>query len=88
LHETDIDERSINRRFNRLLKKYLLAMGVKENLNFHSARHTFAMLALKRGFDPYLLSKLLGYKTLAMVSVYSKISEAEKIEAVLAMNKE
>lgn len=83
LHEKDMEERSINRRYQRLLKKYLLAMGVKENLNFHSARHTYALLALKRGIDSYTVGKLLGYKTLAMIAVYMNLSEKEKIEAVL-----
>jgi site-specific recombinase XerD len=63
----------------------MIASGVLQNINFHSARHTFAMTARERGLDPYLIAKLMGYKTLAMTSVYSKIHETEKIEALLSL---
>lgn len=67
------DEKSLkNARLskNRTIRQSLWSVGQKLglsfNLSFHVARHTFAVIAIKRGVDLYLLSKLLGHKSITV----------------------
>ena len=54
---------SKNRTFQESLKSVGEKMGLKYNLTMHCARHTFAVLAIKQGVNIYLVSKLLGHKS-------------------------
>lgn len=65
------DEKSLkNARLtkNRTIRQSLWSVGKKMNLSFnlsfHVARHSFAVFAIKKGIDLYLLSKLLGHKSI------------------------
>jgi integrase len=67
---------------NYLLKVWALKAGVTKNITFHVARHTFATLALSSGVDIYTTSKLLGHKSIGTTTIYAKIIDEKRVEAV------
>jgi site-specific recombinase XerD len=69
-------------RNNRMLKHWALDAGVRKNVTFHIARHTFATLQLTHGTDIYVLSKLLGHKKVSTTQIYGKIIDDTKRKAV------
>lgn len=64
------------------IKKWVKAAGIKKRVSFHTARHTFATMALTQGVDLYTVSKLLGHKDIATTQVYAKIVDQKKSDAV------
>jgi integrase len=50
-----------NPRLRRIAKK----AGVRENITFHTLRHTFATLALEAGRSPALVSRTLGHSNIS-----------------------
>lgn len=52
-----------------------------ERVTIHTLRHTFAVLYLKRGGDPYKLSKLLGHASVAITDkIYARFCPKEKLK--------
>ncbi len=64
------------------IKKWVKDAGIKKRVSFHTARHTFATMALTQGVDLYTVSKLLGHKDISTTQVYAKIIDSKKDEAV------
>ena len=64
------------------IKNWVKAAGIKKRVSFHTARHTFATMALTQGVDLYTVSKLLGHKDISTTQVYAKIIDSKKEEAV------
>lgn len=62
------------------------AAGIKKHITFHCGRHSFACLSLDLGVDLYVVSKLLGHRSIAVTQIYGKISDAEKTNAVNQFN--
>lgn len=71
---------------NHQLKKWAEKAGVKKNISFHCARHTFATLLLTRDADIYTTSKLLGHTRVATTEIYAKIVDKKKDEAMNLLN--
>ena len=67
---------------NRALKKWVLDAGIKKNVSFHTARHTFATLLLSHKQDIYTVSKLLGHKNIKVTQLYAAVVDNKKQEAV------
>jgi integrase len=67
---------------NLTLKSWLGQAKIEKHITFHSARHTFATLALTRGADIYSISKLLGHSRVETTQVYTKVIDSKKREAV------
>jgi len=57
----------------RALKLMAKRAGVDKEISFHTARHTFATLALTMGMDLYTISKLLGHTDFKNTQIYAKI---------------
>ena len=66
----------------RILKEWCTAAEINKPVTFHTARHTFATLALTQGVDLYTVSKLLGHKNIQATQIYGKIVDTKKREAV------
>lgn len=70
-----------NQRLNSYLKELADISGIKKELNFHSARHTFATtVTLSNGVPLVTVSKMLGHKTIRTTEHYARIT-AQKISA-------
>ncbi len=64
------------------LQEWADAAGLSKHISMHTARHTFATLALSETGNLYLVSKLLGHTDIKHTQVYAKIIDQEKKDAV------
>ncbi|WP_345742974.1 site-specific integrase [Aquimarina algiphila] len=63
-----------NEKINLYLKEIAHAVGIKKNLTFHMARHTFATtVTLSNGVPIETVSKLLGHTKLATTQIYARV---------------
>jgi site-specific recombinase XerD len=69
-----IDSQNINA----YLKEIGELCGIKKNLTFHLARHTFATLTLSKGVSIESVSKMLGHTNIQTTQIYARITN-EKI---------
>ncbi|MDR1469636.1 MAG: site-specific integrase [Spirochaetaceae bacterium] len=68
-----------------VLKRWREAAGVTKNIGWHTARRTFATLALENGVDIYTVAKLLGHTSISQVAKYAKVTDRLRREAVAAL---
>ena len=73
------------RHATRLLKNWGKQAGIKKNVHYHIARHSFATLSLTSGVNLYTVSKLLGYKNLSTTQIYANVIDSVKRQAVDAL---
>jgi integrase len=71
----------------RILIKWVKDAKLTKTISFHTARHTFATMALTYGVDIYTVSKLLGHSELKNTQIYAKIVDKKKQEAVMMLPK-
>jgi len=65
-----------NHMINRTLKDIAKTCGIRKNLTFHVARHTFATaVTLSNGVPIETVSKLLGHTKLSTTQIYAKVVE-------------
>ncbi len=65
-----------NQRLNGYLKEIADICGIKKNLTFHLARHTFATtVTLSNGVPIESVSKMLGHTKISTTQVYAKVVE-------------
>jgi integrase/recombinase XerD len=65
-----------NQKLNSYLKEIADVFGIKKNLTFYMARHTFAtMVTLTNGVPIETVSKLLGHIKLTTTQIYAKVIE-------------
>ena len=76
---TDIHSTSCT---NGTIKRWVLRAGIKKEITFHCARHTFAVMMLDLGTDIYTVSKLLGHRELNTTQIYAKVLDKNKQAAV------
>lgn len=58
----------------------------RKNISFHTARHTFATLALNNGVELYTVSKLLGHHSISTTQIYADVISNTKQQAVAALD--
>ena len=64
------------------LKIWVAQAGIKKNIGWHTARHTFAVNYLTYGGDIYSLKELLGHSSVSVTEVYGKIVGTRKKELI------
>lgn len=65
-----------NQKLNAYLKEIADLCGIKKNLTFHIARHTFATtVTLSNGMPIETVSKLLGHSRISTTQIYAKVIE-------------
>lgn len=65
-----------NQKLNSYLKEIADVCGIKKNLTFHIARHTFATtVTLSNGVPIETVSKMLGHTKIATTQVYARVIE-------------
>lgn len=68
-----------NQKTNSYLKEIADICGIKKNLTFHLARHTFATMSLSKGVPIESVSKMLGHTNIRTTQIYARITN-KKIE--------
>lgn len=77
-----------NQKLNAYLKEIADLSGIKKNLTFHIARHTFATtITLSNGVPIETVSKLLGHSKIATTQIYAKVIERKVSEDMAALKK-
>ena len=71
---------------NKDLYHWIGLAGIQKNIKFHCFRHTYAMLQIENGTDVFLLSKLLGHKSVKTTQIYAKNADKRKREAANKIN--
>jgi site-specific recombinase XerD len=67
-----------NQKLNAYLKEISDFCGVKKNLTFHLARHTFATtVTLTNGVPIETVSKMLGHTSIRTTQIYAKVIESK-----------
>ncbi|WP_242206523.1 site-specific integrase [Aestuariivivens insulae] len=70
-----------NQKLNSYLKEIADVCGIKKNLTFHIARHTFATtVTLSNGIPIETVSKLLGHSKISTTQIYAKVIERKVSE--------
>jgi integrase len=70
---------------NQYLLRWAEKAGVKKPVGWHTARRTFATLALDNGADIYTVAKLLGHTRLKQVAKYAQATDKLRRSAVAAL---
>ncbi|MCL2128541.1 MAG: site-specific integrase [Treponema sp.] len=65
-----------------IFRRWAESAGISKKIGWHTARHTFAVLALEGGTDIYTLSKLLGHTDVKTTQIYAKATDKMKRAAV------
>lgn len=68
-----------NQRINSYLKEIADLCGIKKNLTFHMARHTFATMSISKGVPMESVSKMLGHTNIRITQIYARITN-KKVE--------
>ena len=68
-----------------VIRSIAIKAKIDKDITFHCSRHTFATLMLTYGADIYTVSKLLGHSSIAVTSVYARVVDKKKREAVEAI---
>lgn len=61
-----------NQKMNSYLKEIADLCGIKKNLTFHLARHTFATMTLSKGVPIESVSKMLGHTNIKTTQIYAR----------------
>lgn len=67
---------------NDRLQRWAKDAGLRKHISFHCARHTFATMMLSLGTDLFVVSRLLGHKSISTTQIYAHILDEEKRAAV------
>lgn len=79
--ETNLFPIITNEKLNCYLKEVAFYCGIKKNLTFHMARHTFATtVTLTNGVPIETVSKMLGHSKIATTQIYAKVIETKVSE--------
>ena len=70
-----------NQATNRCLKEIARVAGVKKDVTFHMARHTFATtITLQHGIPIETVSKMLGHASLTTTQIYAKVLDKKVMD--------
>ena len=75
-----------NALINKNLKTIATKAKIEKNISFHTSRHTFATLALRKGIRIEYVSKLLGHASIEETQIYAKIVNEELDKAMDVFN--
>lgn len=77
-----------NQKVNCYLKEIADLCGIKKNLSFHVARHTFATtITLSNGVPIETVSRMLGHNKLSTTQIYARVLEKKVSEDMEALKK-
>lgn len=70
-----------------VLEEWMAAAGIKKHVTYHCSRHTAATMWLTLGANLYVVSKLLGHRSIKVTEIYTKIVDQTKIDTMKLVNK-
>jgi len=77
-----------NQKVHSYLKEIADLCGIKKNITFHLARHTFATtVTLSNGVPIETVSRMLGHTKIATTQIYAKVLEKKISEDMAALRK-
>ncbi len=62
-----------NQKMNEYLKEIAEVCGIDKDISTHTARHTFATMALNNGVALHNVSKMLGHSSINMTKRYARV---------------
>lgn len=62
----------------RIISQWVRQAGIDKHVTFHTARHSYATMALMAGADIYTISRLLGHKSITTTTVYATVVDAQR----------
>jgi site-specific recombinase XerD len=66
----------------RIIARWAVDAGIKKRVTFHTARHSYATMALTAGTDLYTISRLLGHRSVNTTSIYTAVVDEKRDAAV------
>ena len=60
------------------VKRWAQRAGITKHVTFHTARHSYATMALMAGADLYTISRLLGHKNIRTTTMYATVVDAQR----------
>lgn len=69
-----------------VLKEWMEEAGIQKHITYHCSRHTAATMWLTLGANLYVVSKLLGHRSIKVTEVYAKIVDQTKIDTMNLVN--
>ena len=80
---TRIQNIKLNENFvSKQFKKSVRAVGLNDQIHFHTLRHSFASLLVQRGVSLYVVKELLGHEDLSTTQIYSHLQQQNLMNAV------
>lgn len=73
--------RITSRSVQRMIKKYVLALGLSKHVTPHTLRHSCATHMLDRGADLRSVQEILGHSSLSTTQIYTHVT-AEKLKKI------
>jgi len=67
-------------------KKNIRALGMNDDIHFHSLRHSFASNLVQKGVNIYVVQKLLGHSSISTTQRYSHLQNFNLVEAINELN--
>ena len=69
-----------------VLQEWVKEAGITKHVTYHTSRHTAATMLLTLGANLYVVSKLLGHRSIKVTEVYAKIVDQNKIDTMNLVN--
>ena len=69
-----------------VLGEWMKEAGINKHITYHCSRHTAATTLLTLGANLYVVSKILGHRSIKTTEIYAKIVDRKKLETVNLVN--
>jgi site-specific recombinase XerD len=72
------NEDYVSKQFKRIIKK----LGIRNDIKFHTLRHSFASNLAQRGVRLYIIKELLGHEDISTTQIYAHLDNSTLVNAV------
>ena len=75
---TKINEDFVSKYFKKVVRR----VGLRDDIHFHTLRHSFASNLVQKGVTIYAVKELLGHKSIVTTMIYSHLNRDSLIKAI------